>query len=208
VILVWLIWTHGWRSARAAVAFLVCAIAICGWWFVRNIYLYGDPTASSGVHRMGLSFPRYVVHGVSGVGHVMEEFVTYLWVPTEYLRNEIHAASMLKAILLVTTVAVAIVGGTRLGRARTRPGSFLVIGCAVLSWVTWLVTYLGFQAVAPRVAYLALPLWVVLVALALTRLRPRAAIVATAVAIAVLNAWALAEVLTVHTPTFLIFSSS
>ena len=39
--------------------FSVRTLAVCGWWFVRNVVLYGDPTAASAVERTGVSFDRY-----------------------------------------------------------------------------------------------------------------------------------------------------
>jgi hypothetical protein len=42
-------WRHG-RSA-AALAFIGGAVAVSGWWFVRNVVLYGDRTAHTASRR-------------------------------------------------------------------------------------------------------------------------------------------------------------
>ena len=164
----WLVWVHGRRALTTVVAFLGGTLAVCGWWFVRNVVLYGDPTAASAVARTGVSFDRYGLASPGDLGHIVQQIVTYLWLPTEYLRNLIGAPTALKAALLIVTVTAAVLGGPRLGSA-SRIGLLLVGGTAFLSLVTWLVTYLAYQSVAPRVAYLALPLWACLLALAASR---------------------------------------
>ena len=49
----------GAGRSQPVVAFLGGTLAVCGWWFVRNVVLYGDPTAASAVARTGVSFDRY-----------------------------------------------------------------------------------------------------------------------------------------------------
>lgn len=198
----WLMWRHRSKAAPLLVAFLGSAVLVSGWWFYRNVALYGDPTAAAGVRRTGVSFPPYGVHGTAGLVHILEQVVTYLWLPTEYFRNLFGAPGPLKAAVLVTTVVITIVGvheHRRFGHAAT-----LVIGCGFLSIGSWLVMYLGFQAVAPRVAYLALPAWIGLVALTLARLGARTALVATAVTVATLNIWTLYELSRLHPLPFLV----
>lgn len=194
----WLLWRHRRRAVPAASAFVVAVLAVSGWWFIRNVSLYGDPTGAAGVHRLGLSFPRYVVHGLASVGHLAEEAVTYLWLPTEYLRNTIHAPAPLKALLLVATVAVialALINRSRLGR-----GASLLVGCGVLAVVYWLGTSLTVQFVPPRLAYMAWPLWIALLAVSSRWLRKRAVLVCVLLLLAALNAWTLYETGSHNTP--------
>jgi len=200
----WLVWVHRRHALAPVAAFLSGAVAVCGWWFVRNIVLYGDPTAASGVERTGVSFDRYHLTRPSELGHIVQQIVTYLWLPTEYLRNFISAPTMLKGALLIITVVCASLGAARVGTVNRTP-LLLLAGTALLSVVTWLTTYLTYQSVAPRVAYLALPIWVCLIALSIGRL-PRNVAFATSIALmAALNAWCIVEIGTLSAPTFLEF---
>ena len=201
----WLIWRHRRRGLGPVLAFLGSALLVSGWWFVRNMVLYGDPTAAAGVRKTGVSFAPYHVHGANGLAHIAEEMVTYLWLPTEYVRNLISAPSVLKAALLGATIVVGLAG---IGSARRLSGlSPLVVGSGVVSVVSWLVTYLGVQAVAFRVAYVVLPLWVCLMALALARLPARAGIALTGLVVIGINAWTLYELSRVVAPVFISLSS-
>ena len=198
----WLIWRHRRGALQPLAAFIVAVVAASGWWFIRNIVLYGDPTAATGVHRSGVSFGPYHVHGLSGVTHVLEQLVTYLWLPTEYVRNFISAPAGLKGALLVATVAVLIAGSIRMQSWR-KASRWLIFSTGILSIASWLVTYLAYQAIAPRVAYLFLPLWIGLVSSALARLPRRAAIVGVTLLLVFLNAWTLSELSRVESPTFI-----
>jgi hypothetical protein len=196
----WLLWRHRRSALRASTAFLASVLAVTGWWFVRNVRLYGDPTAAAGVHKLGLSFVPYHIHGLGGVGRIVEEVVTYLWIPTEYVRNTVHAPAVLKAALLAVTVAVVLVG---IRDRRRLPGAAsLVFGCGLIAFTSWLVLYLAVQAVPPRLAYLALPMWTALVAVAVARVRPRVGIVGVVAALVVLNAWTVYEISRVKASSF------
>jgi 4-amino-4-deoxy-L-arabinose transferase-like glycosyltransferase len=198
----WLVWRHRRDALRPLTAFVVAVLAVSGWWFVRNIVLYGDPTAAAGVRRAGFSFDAYHVHGAAGIAHILEELVTYLWLPTEYVRNFISAPVALKAGLLLMTAAVLITGLLGIRHSRKVP-SWLIVGTALVSIGSWLVTHLAYQAVAPRVAYMFLPLWIGLVGLALARIPRRAAIVGVTVLLVCLNAWTLYELARVQSPEFI-----
>jgi D-alanyl-D-alanine carboxypeptidase (penicillin-binding protein 5/6) len=192
VIPVWLLWRRRGAGLKAVVAFVGTVAAVTGWWFIRNWSLYGDPTASAGVHKLGLGFAPYHSNGLGGVGHVVEQVVTYLWLPTEYVRNTISAPTVLKAGLLVATLAIVAVG-IRDSR-RLQPPALLVLSCGVVSVVSWLALYLGAQATAPRIAYLALPMWTAFVGLTVARVGGRTATVGFVVALIVINAWTLIAV--------------
>jgi D-alanyl-D-alanine carboxypeptidase (penicillin-binding protein 5/6) len=200
----WLVWRHRRAALRPIVAFLASVAAVSGWWFVRNIELYGDPTAAAGVHRTGVSFGAYHAHGVAGVKHVFEEFVTYLWLPTEYVRNLITAPNVVKGALLLATVAVLVAGLGLLRRWR-EPARWLILCCGGLSIASWLVTYLADQAVAPRVAYFFLPIWVSFIAVMLARLPRTFGIGVTTLVLISLNAWALYELARVRPLRFIVF---
>jgi 4-amino-4-deoxy-L-arabinose transferase-like glycosyltransferase len=200
----WLVWRHRRSSLRPLLGYVGAAVAVSGWWFTRNVELYGDPTAAAGVHKSGVSFAAYHVHNASGFGHIFEEFVTYLWVPTEYVRNLISAPAVVKGALLLATLTVLVMSARRV-RGWREPARWLVLCCGLLSVGSWLVTYLAYQAVAPRVAYLVLPLWVGLTALALTRVPRTVAIGVTTLLVVSLNAWTLYELSQVSAPNFIAF---
>jgi D-alanyl-D-alanine carboxypeptidase (penicillin-binding protein 5/6) len=198
----WLAWVHGRRAVAPVAAFLGGTLAVSGWWFARNVVLYGDPTAASAAERTGVAFDRYRLTRVDDVGHVVQQVVTYLWLPTEYLRNSIGAPTVLKAALVAITVVAAVLGVLRLGKV-DRSGLPLIVGTACLSSATWLVTYLGYQAVAPRVAYLALPFWLCHFALAASRLPQRAGVATVAVLVAGLNIWTIVELAQLNPPEYI-----
>jgi 4-amino-4-deoxy-L-arabinose transferase-like glycosyltransferase len=198
----WLVWRHRGDALRPLTAFVVAVLAVSGWWFVRNIVLYGDPTAAAGVRRAGFSFDAYHVHGAASIAHILEELVTYLWLPTEYVRNFISAPLALKGALVVVTAAVLLAGPIRIQLWRAVP-RWLLVSTGLVSIASWLVTHLSYQAVAPRVAYMFLPLWVGLVGVALSRLPHRPAIVGLALLLVCLNCWTLYELSRVHSPEFI-----
>jgi 4-amino-4-deoxy-L-arabinose transferase-like glycosyltransferase len=198
----WLVWRHRRDALRPLTAFVVAVLAVSGWWFARNIVLYGDPTAAAGVHRSGVSFAPYHVHSASDVAHILEELVTYLWLPTEYVRNLISAPAALKAALLILTLAILVIGLLRVQRSRKVP-TWLIVCAGVISIGAWLVTDLAYQAVAPRVAYMFLPLWIGLVGLALSRVPRPAAILGVTLLLVAINAWTLYELSLVHSLHFI-----
>ena len=183
----WLLYQHGRKAVSAAAAVALACGAVCGWWFVRNLVLYDDLSASRAVSRVGVRFPKAHFSGGS-LGHLAEEAVTYLWVPTEYLRNTISASAGVKGVVVLLTLWL--IGAGLVRRRQVRFHRLLVV-CALLALASWLVPYYTYQAFAPRLAYLALPLWAMLAAAALTAIPPRL-VIAVAVAIVVaLNAWTL-----------------
>ena len=197
-VLVWLRWKHRREGLKPTAVFLLTVAAVSGWWFVRNTDLYGDPTAAAGVKRLGISYPPYDLHNLSGVGQIIEEIVTYLWLPTEYVRNSISASTVLKGALLAATVVIVGVGTfrwRRLGHGRS-----LVLACAVIALVGWLVSDLAAQATPPRIAYLALPAWIALVALTIAFFTPRIRLAAIVALLLALNVWTLHAINGVRTP--------
>jgi D-alanyl-D-alanine carboxypeptidase (penicillin-binding protein 5/6) len=196
-IAVWLVWRHRRAALRPLAAFLGAMIVTSGWWFVRNAVLYGDLTGAKAVSRTGVTFGVYHVHSLGAVGHIVEEVVTYLWLPTEYLRNTISAGVVLKAGVVLLTAGLAGAGVVYL---RKRGAQVLLALCAVVSVIGWLVTNSFYEAAAPRVAYMALPFWAVLLACALSRLRATVALALSALVLGALNVWALYEIQRVPSP--------
>lgn len=207
------------RWAASIAVFFAGAALVCGWWFVRNVDVYSKlfPTTELGG---GPRFPAAGFHGFHTVTHLFENAVTYLWVPDEYYRNVIHMATLGKALIAAVTVAVVVVaalGSPRLIRelrgkqdlqAAADAWTLLVLTAAV-SVVSWLATYVAVSAVAPRFAYMALPFWVGLIALAVATIKQRLSRMAGAVAVAspivvalALGVWVLFAVSTVHSAPY------
>ena len=144
------------RKWLEAFIFVSTATLVSGWWFVRNEYLYGDLTGRRGVIDAGYHFPP--------LGHIdpiglVRSVMTYLWLPTEYVRNVVDAPGWVD--LLVVALSLAGAFGVVRVVVRLWPGRSVVtlVAIAVLAVATWLVTAIATQAVAFRFAYAALPLW-------------------------------------------------
>jgi hypothetical protein len=221
---------HGRKPWLVTVAFAATILVVAGWWFVRNALLYGDLLGpGTAPPSLGATAATHVSF-LHNLGSAVENAVTYLWLPTEYWRNFFHAPGVLKALLVLLTGAIVIIGTLALvqsfGRFRMtgggagslftgqqRSGWFLVGLTGLMAFGGWLIQFvgelqphtLGVQ-LAARLAYLALPLWAGLVALTagtLGRLVPRLRPVVPIVVVVVmlvLNAWVLRSIHDTHIP--------
>jgi 4-amino-4-deoxy-L-arabinose transferase-like glycosyltransferase len=208
----WLVLDRGRRRrwVRPVAAFLLGAALACGWWFIRNLVVYSrllPPTDRGG----GPTFPAAGFHGVHTVTHLFETAVAYLWVPTEYYRNQISMSAPAKGLIAVLTVAIVVLAAFGARRAFRSDAWTLLLLTAVISIGAWLVTYIAVSSVAPRYAYLALPAWLGLIALAVSTVRRRfsrvgiARVVAAAVPAAValgLAVWVLYAILDLHSAPY------
>jgi D-alanyl-D-alanine carboxypeptidase (penicillin-binding protein 5/6) len=160
---------------------------VSGWWFVRNVFLYRDLLGST-TQGGGPSFPAFGFHGPGTIGHALEEVVTYLWVPTEYYRDLIKAPVVLKGILVVLTIVIVVLAATTLAkRSREKlrdsisvagyvelESAWLVVGfTAVVAVASWVVLFICSSAIAPRLAYAAIPCWLGLIALGANQVSDR-----------------------------------
>ncbi len=124
VFAVWLVW-RGHRQAGAVVRTLVAfggGVALtCGWWFVRDLVVYGHLIGSTDL--AGSHFGPAGFHGLATIRALGEGMVTYLWLPTEYYRNLIRAPGPLRVVvagLVVGVVGSALVLVASDRRARSR----------------------------------------------------------------------------------------
>jgi D-alanyl-D-alanine carboxypeptidase (penicillin-binding protein 5/6) len=145
------------RRFAEAVASTAVVLVACGWWVVRNVLLYGDLTGQAGVEATGTHFGR---GGLSPVV-LVREALTYLTLPTEYLRNTISAPAWVD-VLAVVVGAVLVVGcvvlATR-GRRSVAPAAFwMIFFVGAASVAAWLVQVAFGWEVAFRTAYGVLPL--------------------------------------------------
>jgi D-alanyl-D-alanine carboxypeptidase (penicillin-binding protein 5/6) len=85
--------------------------------------------------------------------------VTYLWVPTEYVRNTVSAPALIELVVVLLTL-VAVAGAVAAARVMSSTG-WLLTGIAVVAVIGWVVVLVAVQGVAFRFAYVALPAWFV-----------------------------------------------
>lgn len=145
------------RRVTGALVYGATAAIVSGWWFVRNLVLYGDLTARAGVAAAGFDFPA--LGGVSPFS-LARSVLTYLWLPTEYVRNTVVSPTAVDVLVVVLSVAGG-VGLVLFVRHRARPPVVpaLLAAIAVAAVGAWLFIAITTQAVAFRFAYAALPLW-------------------------------------------------
>jgi hypothetical protein len=210
VLALWLLWK---RTAGAAGVYVAVGVLVSGWWFVRNLRLYGDLTGKAGVDEAGYDFPALGL----APGELVRETVTTLWLPVEYVRNAVSAPLLVEGlVVLLTLVGVAglAVASRRLDDVRLLLA--VVAGVAVLGW---LVVTVGVQVVSFRIAFPALFAWFVGIGSLATLRRPRPAAVAPTVAptvaltvgltvtlvvtLVALNLWFLGELVALDDPGLL-----
>ena len=145
------------RQIVQAVVVSGVVAAATGWWFVRNLFLYGDPTGQSAVALTGAVFTNTPIDPV----YVGRNVLTYLTLPTEYLRNTIaapawvDAASLLVGLIIVMGLVLLF---TRHRRRCDGHSLLLLTLVALTSASAWLVQVVFGWPVAFRTAYGVLPL--------------------------------------------------
>jgi hypothetical protein len=122
-----------WRSPLLAIG---CFVAVCGWWYIRDAILYGDPLASKA--------SRIYLENIPGL--VRNRAKLSLSVISHSLRGLFHSTwydGGANQLLLPSGVnlAVWIIAGASLiasiwSRMSRRP---VLIACALASLITWLV---------------------------------------------------------------------
>jgi D-alanyl-D-alanine carboxypeptidase (penicillin-binding protein 5/6) len=143
------------RVVEPLVSIGVVAV-VTGWWFVRNLLLYGDLTGQSAVARTGAVFEN----APSGPFALARTILTYLTLPTEYFRNTIAAPVWVDACaiavgaLLLVGIAMIIARGRR---DYSRWELIVVSALAVSALVAWFAQVQFGWPVAFRAAYVALP---------------------------------------------------
>jgi len=145
------------RDLLRAAMVAVTAGATMTWWVLRNMLLYGDLTGQSAVARTGAIFENVTISGL----YVAQTVLTYLTLPTEYLRNTISAPAWvdLVAIGLGIIILTGFIQLLRVRRQILQPWPWLLaVVTAGTSFVAWLTEILLAWPVAFRTAYGVLPL--------------------------------------------------
>jgi 4-amino-4-deoxy-L-arabinose transferase-like glycosyltransferase len=142
------------RFVEAATALAVSCVGT-GWWIVRNVVLYGDLTGQSAVILTGAEFENVRI-GPLGLAQRM---LTYLTIPSEYLRNTIEAPLLIDAACIAVGV-VLIIGIVMIALRRKLliPWPLLlVLLVAVFAVGAWVAQVTFGWPVSFRTAYAALP---------------------------------------------------
>lgn len=170
-------------------------VVTCGWWFVRNLLVYGDLTGANGMARLGIVFPPLRWSGPADVVAWLGNVVSYVYIPVEYYRNLVQSPSVLRisaiglaAVTLVAGVAYIVSRRTTLRRVAADPGRVFALGVLVCGLLLWVVFSVAIFNTAPRLVFQAAPVAAVLFAV-LARRRWVVLTVATLVAFLVADVW-------------------
>ena len=185
----------GWMVAAG-----VGVVATSGWWFVRNLVLYGDLTGASAMARLGITFPRQQWASVGDAVAWFGNIVSYVYIPVEYYRNVVRSPTPLRVTALVlagVTVLVLVWQAVRHRSARSwltsEPGRVYAIATLLFAVLGWMVFSFTIFNGAPRLAFHAAPVAAV-VFVAATWRRPFGWLVAvTALAFVVADVWLVTE---------------
>lgn len=156
-------WRVRWTRAGAAVAAMA---VVSGWWFLRNLRLYGDLTGAAGTEAAGTTFPPLPFDGVGSLLRWGRSLISYGFAPTEYYRNAFDAPFVIKgAAVLMTVTLVALVGWRLIaGRDTVRSAvpreprvTFALLSVLVVVGV-YAVAAWTVQSIAPRLMFVVAPL--------------------------------------------------
>ena len=178
-----------------AVAAAVGTAVVSGWWFVRNLVLYGDLTGAAAVERTGVAFDPLAYEGIGSVLGWGRSIVSYAFVPTEYYRNAFEAPVSVKAAALVLTVCGLVLAVTALARrakgkrGAQDPAVVFTLTSVLVVVVVYAVAAWTMQAIAPRLVAVAAPMALALVARS-SRTRPmQAALLVVLLGCLLLASW-------------------
>lgn len=178
---VWWALRDGVRATWRRVVVLVGIVGLAtAWFWSRNVTLYGSILGNANEATAGIEFPPYRIDSLGSAVTLAQQVVAYLWVPTEYFRNVLSLPLVAQALLAAVTGAVLLFAVRRTATVgRTGPGwsawlaspRGLLVGTAVVAVLMWLAVVFSISSIAPRIAYLALPAWLLGVASAVDGLR-------------------------------------
>ncbi|WP_157557557.1 DUF2142 domain-containing protein [Intrasporangium oryzae] len=149
----------GWAAAAVAGTALSC-----GWWFVRNLAVYGDLTGAARMAESGYHFPPMRFSSLGEVQSWVSSLISYVFVPVEYYRNVFSTPAPLRLVAGVVTLAalgvlaayvVRTVGAGRLGPALLdRPDRVLLVSAVVMAIAFYLAYSVLVWFIAARLAFL------------------------------------------------------
>jgi hypothetical protein len=101
-------WLAGGRKTiKFSVVFGLTAALLAGWWFARNVILYGDLSAQKALtlYHYGNNPPPTPLWQLGPLKKWLWGIETYYWLPTEYHRNLYSAPLWARSIVGVITLA-------------------------------------------------------------------------------------------------------
>lgn len=184
------------RLGRSGAA-IAALTSVSGWWFVRNLVLYGDLTGAAGVAGAGATFPPLEFQGLSSLLGWGRSLISYGFAPTEYYRNAFDAPTAVEGLAAVLTVLLVGFVAVRLVRRRRAVGAALgdeaSVVLALVTVVVMVVTYAiaawAVQAIAPRLMFVVAPLALGLLARAARGCAGSTLLVATLVGFMLIDVW-------------------
>lgn len=186
------VWLVLRRQIPGAAVYGGAVIAVAGWWVLRNVRLYGTLTAHKAVEELYYDFQPV---GWDLVGAVRGG-VTYMWLPTEYFRNQLRAPTLVD-ILIVGATALGAFGVITLLRRTGQDARGLLLAVAAAgaaALMAWLVVRATVWGVPFRFAYGMLPVWFAGVGALALRARWQGVLVALGAMLMSLNVWVLVQV--------------
>lgn len=93
---------------RALAVTVVAAAVTSGWWFVRNLVLYGDLTGATALESTGVAFPRADSGILSNGRTLASQMLTYAFAPVEYYRNVVQVPKALEATIICCSILLVI----------------------------------------------------------------------------------------------------
>ena len=190
----WLLW-H--RRVAAAAAYGLGVLLVTGWWFLRNLDLYGDLIGDSGTEAAGYDFPALGWHP----WYLVRSATANLWLPVEYVRNVVAAPLVVEVVVVLLTLA-GLVGAGLAARTLGTTGRLLA-AVAALALVGGVVVITTIQGVSFRFAHAGLLAWFSALGGLATYRRSQPVAVVLVVAVVALDVWFLLELRALPDPGLL-----
>lgn len=156
-----LLFRWGRRGMIGAGIVLAIAALLTGWWFARNIRLYGDWTGGNAIEWLIAGRSTYRLTSLHDWLHAAQSVVTYCSLPVEYWRNQIKAGMLGRLIvagsaLILGTGAIASLISNRAPRivwkGRLYGSTALLLAFSVACLVFWLAACVKRLVLPARVA--------------------------------------------------------
>ena len=101
---------HRRKAATFVAVFSVVVVLGVGWWFARNVVLYGDLTAQQGLRDNGYTNapPPTPLWQPAALYHWLWVIESYYWLPIQWYRDVFHAPIWLRGIVGIGTLVPAL----------------------------------------------------------------------------------------------------
>ena len=162
IVVAFLIARWGCRGVVPAAVVLLVVALTTGWWFARNVRLYGDWTGAKAVGGIFDHGERFHLTSPGDWARAGRGVVTYYTLPVEYWRNDVKASLFDRGLVAASSVwlaaaAAMVVGkrsyeGSQIGRDnRRRAAGATLAAFAIAGFGFWLTICVRHYIVAPRV---------------------------------------------------------